>query len=164
MITDDEYKIVNRQEPTYGRSHGLCRPFLKTNLNPFLVLQVVFNEEKTAEQNTILLSPKDITHVSQNLVGYNTVMGKILNDPEDGLPYIFFIFPDILIRVIGKYAFSCYITDLNRPQKPPVTVQTSPFRIVSPEEYIKPTTLTPITKSFIVQGERYSGGIKILKK
>lgn len=48
------------------------------------------------------------------LSGQKTSSGVILNDPEDGNPRLFFIFPDLSVRVLGEYYLLCHIYDTDK--------------------------------------------------
>ena len=38
----------------------------------------------------------------------------ILHDPEDGLPKLFFVFPDLGVRITGKFVLQCRIVNLQK--------------------------------------------------
>ena len=48
------------------------------------------------------------------LKGHRDVMGTILNDPFDGLPKLFFLFPDLSVRIAGRYQIVLYFHDMNK--------------------------------------------------
>ena len=50
-------------------------------------------------------------HVA-TLVGKRTSSGIVLNDPEDGQPKLFFVFPDLSVRILGQYHLLCHICDV----------------------------------------------------
>ncbi|KAJ3320605.1 hypothetical protein HDV06_005123 [Boothiomyces sp. JEL0866] len=180
-----EYTVDIRQEPTHGRESGTSQPFLKTHLTPTLTLQVIFPQAMTPQQ---LLAMNLVCHLTlytengqqnssvvigkrpnwirafiQNLTGECTSAGKVYNDPKDGNPYIFFTFPDVLIRTKGVYRLKCHIINMDNIMQIPVEVMTQPFRIETSENFKKlgPPTISELTRSFTIQGERYASGMSV---
>jgi hypothetical protein len=48
------------------------------------------------------------------LSGQQCCTGMILNDPEDGLPKLFFVFQDLSVRVLGTYRLKCHVVDMKK--------------------------------------------------
>jgi hypothetical protein len=46
------------------------------------------------------------------MAGQRTCGGTILIDPEDGLPKLFFVFPDLSVKVLGRYRLQCFVFDM----------------------------------------------------
>jgi hypothetical protein len=72
----------------------------------------LFDSDTDEDRTTIRKS--DDTQLFQNLVGQRVSSGTILSDPDDGIKKLFFIYPDLSIRVIGEYRFLCYLVNLSR--------------------------------------------------
>lgn len=79
------------------------------------------------------------------LKGNRSVMGSIVPDPKDGVRRLFFIFPNLSVRIAGKYRIATYIQDMNNLEIPIFTATTDPFIINTSRYYtgrIEPTELT----------------------
>jgi hypothetical protein len=48
------------------------------------------------------------------LKGHKDVIGNILTDPVDGVSKLFFLFPDLSVRIAGRYQIVLYIQEMKR--------------------------------------------------
>jgi hypothetical protein len=63
--------------------------------------------------------PKSLRHLRGNLfvsplAGQRVSTGTILNDPVDGMPKLFFIFPDLSVRIVGEFKLKCSLMNLDK--------------------------------------------------
>jgi hypothetical protein len=70
--------------------------------------------DSDTEEDRTIIRKSDDTQLFQNLVGQRVSSGTILSDPEDGIKKLFFLFPDLSIRIIGEYRFVCNLINLSR--------------------------------------------------
>ena len=70
----------------------------------------LFNPE-TSEDCTTLINKQQIQH--QTLLGQTVVSGQVLED-MNGEKTIFFVFPDLSVRIQGIFALRCALIDITR--------------------------------------------------
>jgi hypothetical protein len=63
--------------------------------------------------------PKSLRHLRGKLfvsplAGQRVSTGTILNDPVDGIPKLFFIFPDLSVRIVGEFKLKCSLMNLDK--------------------------------------------------
>ena len=92
------------------------------------------------------------------LAGERTSSGIVLNDPEDGFPKIFFVFPNLCLRIIGTYQLKCTVVDIEKQVlltrgELAGSITSDPFTVFSLKEYTGGGDLTGLAKSFALQGE-----------
>jgi hypothetical protein len=96
--------------------------------------------------------------IISSVAGNRTSNAIILNDPKDGKPALFFIFPDVSLRVTGVYRFKCVVLDLQRYRIFKFSYKsniifTEPFGIFTVRNFSAIDPLTTLTKSFALQGK-----------
>ncbi|KAJ3326138.1 hypothetical protein HDV06_000014 [Boothiomyces sp. JEL0866] len=155
-------RLVVRQVPFRGREAGLKQPYLKSFLYPPLVVQVEFDEPQTKDTLnsysfacTLVLLPADKSQIlstlqnsyyckspfTANISGELTTAGRVLIDPKDKKPQIFFMFNDIDIKTEGEYVFRCVLTNLET--KSVISrIDSKSFTVCPRTEFIKPTVKT----------------------
>ncbi|KAJ3318739.1 hypothetical protein HDV06_007064 [Boothiomyces sp. JEL0866] len=171
-----DYSVIIRQAPFKGRESGLKQPYLQTHLFPPLILQLEFNKSQTIEQlasyciicnvrlknveNSVDLTTLANEYYSKypytpNLTGVLTLIGKVLLDPDDKKPKIFFIFEDLNIKVVGDYIFEC--TVVNMKNSTTITILSKPFAVALRSGFIKSTIKTALTQGLETQlpGKRF---------
>ena len=74
----------------------------------------LFNPE-TSEDCTTLINKQQIQH--QTLLGQTVVSGQVLED-MNGEKTIFFVFPDLSVRIQGIFALRCALIDITRDPFP----------------------------------------------
>jgi hypothetical protein len=78
-----------------------------------IVANVIPSEERL-QRSSASGKFKDTDSRLDILVGQKTVSATYLADPEsNGNPSIFFVFPDLAIRLIGEFVIRCDIVNLN---------------------------------------------------
>ncbi len=93
-----------------------------------------------------------------NLIGPKVVPGTIFNDPLTGLPTMFFVFPNLSVRVQGKYRIRCQVTDVGRKSKltrfgnNTRVVFTDVFTMYPPNSFPGVVEPTDLDRSFVAQG------------
>ncbi|KAJ3315582.1 hypothetical protein HDV04_001996 [Boothiomyces sp. JEL0838] len=162
----EKLKLTVRQVPSKGREAGLKQPYLKSFLYPPLVVQIEFDEPQTKDMletfsftlTLVLLSAdkKQIHSTLQNsyyckfpftanVSGELTTAGRVLIDPKDKKPQIFFMFNDIDIKTEGEYVFRCLLSNLKN-NTVVSSVDSKPFTVFSRTEYVKPTVKTLLSQ------------------
>ncbi|KAJ3324768.1 hypothetical protein HDV06_006076 [Boothiomyces sp. JEL0866] len=125
----------------------------KTKLLSFNFLcNVVLIGEDNYIQQTLIASRSAHRTFQENLLGQTTIEGRVLVDPEDGRPKIFFIFSDLYIKTPGCYRLKCQLIDLNQPEITVEELTTELFNIYKLNEYKKENVHTMLSKSFELQG------------
>jgi hypothetical protein len=101
---------------------------------------------RTQQQIGLQLSP---------LAGQCTHAGVVLNDPVDGKPRLFFVFPTLSVRIIGTYRFKCSLTSMDTASTDYVhciTVLSDRITILPLSEFTGCGEMTTLAKSFATQG------------
>ncbi|KAJ3269273.1 hypothetical protein HDV01_001640 [Terramyces sp. JEL0728] len=106
-------------------------------------------------QQTLIASRSAHRTFQENLLGQTTIEGRVLVDPEDAKPKIFFIFNELYIKTPGAYRFKCHLIDTNQPDMIVVELSTELFHIYKLNEYKKEKVHTVLTKSFELQGVEF---------
>jgi hypothetical protein len=77
------------------------------------VCQLSLVDNETYEDRTTVRK-SDEKQPYQNLVGQRISTGIVLCDPDDGVKKLFFIYPDLAVRIIGEYRLQCQLMQLSR--------------------------------------------------
>ncbi|KAJ3320496.1 hypothetical protein HDV06_005225 [Boothiomyces sp. JEL0866] len=171
-MTECEYKLEIRQTPKTGRETGTTKPYLKSliktreeleSLNYFCHL-VLLSADGKEIQTLIKNSIYSKSMYTVNFTGDTMMSGQVLNDPVDGEPYIFFVFPEMAIRVPGEYSILCRVQNMANMDDTIQEITTVPFKVYHHDQYVKPSKTTQLTKSFLIQGVRSFGICQMLKK
>jgi hypothetical protein len=86
------------------------------------------------------------------MTGQKVACPRILQDPKDLQPKLFFVFQDLCIRKKGIYRLVCNIVNMDNPFETCQSLTSSSFQVYTTQMFpggIEPTTLS---KSFWIQG------------
>lgn len=101
---------------------SILSPLQMTNLASRLICHVsLAGPDPAANQSHLILSNADPSQIQESarpenlvktLLGQTAVNAMILEDVADGNKRMFFVFPDLAIRIQGEYRLVCHVADM----------------------------------------------------
>ncbi|KAJ3257172.1 hypothetical protein HK103_004870 [Boothiomyces macroporosus] len=149
-----DFRLAIRQQPLYGRESGIKKPFINSMIKEQLeqLNYTCFLYCLSADKDICsTITPQSNKTLLNNFDGDIIKHGHVLKDPEDGQFYLFFVFPDVNIKVIGEYVIRCCVIEM--VEEPTIKyIDTQPFEIIFRNLYKKPNRISDVSKSFEIQG------------
>ncbi|KAJ3323713.1 hypothetical protein HDV06_001443 [Boothiomyces sp. JEL0866] len=133
----EDFSAIIRQQPSRGRMCGLGDTVSRRMLDPPLIIQLLLPQPAKNYQpfeficNTTILDAEDGTHnglicfsktighktlstsIKSVLLGQTVTTGVLLNDMKSNELQIFFVFPELAVRIQGDFKLCCNIGNLN---------------------------------------------------
>jgi hypothetical protein len=139
-LPNTSYHVKIRQEPTRGRMCGLGDAVSRRMLDPPLILQIDYDSiDNNSSSKLSNLATQLVCHVNikaanddtnmsflalagipdpippeqliRTMLGQSTTAAQMLRD-VDGSKKLFFVFPDLAIRIQGEYRIECHIMNI----------------------------------------------------
>merc|ERR1719354_881497 len=160
-----------RQQPLRGRISGFANLPDRRMLDPPLILQLMLPEESdieamasrfvchvtiytTNDENASFIGSgrtvNGVFNCHQTLLGQTCTSGAMLKD-IDSENAIFFVFPDLSVRIQGEYSLWCRLFDLSL-QHENSCLKTEKFTVYPPKNFPGMLESTTLSKHLAAQG------------
>lgn len=168
-------QMILRQQPECGRICGFTNLTDRRMLDPPLIIElqgcptesleivaskyscslVLFDTKLKSDASFLFSRFQTDTsgQIYQNMIGPRTVTGTVLKDLDDQMK-IFFVFPDLSIRVKGEYYLECrlvYVTNSKAILCLPF-METRSFQVYPPKSFPGMLESSELSTSFSDQG------------
>lgn len=71
----------------------------------------LYSADTAENRDTVFRSSSTRREIFESMTGQRTVTGKILCDPVDSKSKLFFLFPDLSIRIPDDFSLKCIVID-----------------------------------------------------
>lgn len=123
------------------------------NLLQFVCHTTLSSSDANVDSSTLIISESlsSSSSLVENFKGTKCKSPILARDPVDSKMKLFFVFPDLAIRVSGTYRVVCRIFDISKPDQV-VKLLTDEFTVYSARSFTGYDEATTLTRALSLQG------------